>query len=342
MDLDRDVTDPAVDDERRRILDWAERHRRDLPWRHTRDPWAVLVSEVMLQQTQVERVRPRWERFLERWPDTAACAAAPLSEVLIEWQGLGYPRRARALHSTAGRVESEHGGRFPDRLDQLLELPGVGPYTARAVLAFAFERDVAVVDTNVGRILARRHGAPLTPSEAQRRADDWVPEGHGWQWNQGLLDLGATRCRPRQPLCHDCPVAPDCRWSKRGCAPPDPAQRSAAVSRPQAPFEGSARQARGRVMAALARGPVRLDELPAVLGRGVAPRRGRDDDAIDAATIVDGLVDDGLAVLDGDTLVLPEHPLAPTEAPVRTPVVAPATREGEDGLSPPGRPGSRR
>ncbi len=276
--------------EQRAVLAWAAANRRDLPWRTTRDPWAVLVSEVMLQQTQVDRVVPRWRRFLERWPDTASCAAASLAEVLGEWQGLGYPRRARALHAAATMVELEHGGRFPDQLDELLRLPGVGPYTARAVLAFAFERDAAVLDTNVGRILARRGGAVLSPRDAQGQADEWVPHGRGWEWNQGLLDVGATRCRPRAPRCGDCPVAPWCEWHRSGHPEPDPAAGSAAVSRRQARFEGSARQARGRLLAALGAGPLSGDDV-----------------SVHAPGIVESLLADGLVErLEDGTLRLPE------------------------------------
>ena len=277
------------------ILDWARGHHRDLPWRRTRDPWAVLVSEVMLQQTQVERVVHRWERFIARWPTTSACAAASLGDVLVEWQGLGYPRRARSLHGAATLVEAEHGGEFPDELDVLLTLPGVGPYTARAVLAFAFERDVAVVDTNVGRILARRHGGPLTPRQAQQLADEWVPKGEGWRWNQALLDVGAQRCRPREPACADCPVAPRCSWHLAGHPDPDPATGSAGVSRPQRRFEGSARQARGRLLAAMVDGPVDVADLPAVIGWS-----GRPDADTACVTLIDGLVGDGLAVRGDD------------------------------------------
>ena len=272
------------------MLAWAATNRRDLPWRTTRDPWAVLVSEVMLQQTQVERVVPRWTRFLERWPDTAACAQASLAEVLGEWQGLGYPRRARALHESARQIERDHGGRFPDEIETLLALPGVGPYTARAVLAFAFERDVAVLDTNVGRVLARRAGAALSPRDAQALADGWVPPGHGWAWNQGLLDIGATRCRPSAPRCGDCPVATWCSWHLDDHPEPDPATGSAAVSRRQAQFEGSRRQARGRMLAALTEGPLtaeRLDEH--------------------APEVIESLVADGLVErLDDGSVRLPE------------------------------------
>jgi len=279
--------------ERQRILEWAAEHRRDLPWRRTRDPWAVLVSEVMLQQTQVERVVPRWTAFLDRWPNTAACAASPLGEVLIDWQGLGYPRRARALHATAQLVEGAHGGRFPDDLDALLELPGIGPYTARAVLAFAFEADVAVLDTNVGRILARRYGLALSPRLAQQRADAWLPTGEGWAWNQALLDVGARHCRPRTPQCDGCPVAPGCSWHQAGHPDVDPATGSAAVSRPQARFEGSARQARGRVMASLAGGPVELTVATAAIGW-----HDRDDGVTAGNAVIESLLADGLAVLD--------------------------------------------
>ncbi len=267
-----------------RLLGWGLPRLRDLPWRHTRDPWAVLVSEVMLQQTQVPRVLPKWLAFMEVFPTPAVCAAAPLGDVLRLWQGLGYPRRARNLHAAAGAVTAAGG--FPSTLDGLLALPGVGQYTARAVLAFAFEADAAVVDTNIARVYARVAGRRLTVREVQALADEALPLGEAWVWNQSLMDLGAMVCRPVSPACHECPLRVDCAW--RGSdAHPDPAVGSAGVSGRQARFEGSDRQARGRLMKALTVGPVRAAELPTVVGRSAG----------ETERLVAGLVADGLVVV---------------------------------------------
>lgn len=242
------------------VLAWAASNLRDLPWRAVRDPWHVLVAEVMLQQTQADRVVPKWRAFLADHPTPTSCADAPLGEVLRLWQGLGYPRRARNLHSAAVVVRDVHDGEVPDRLDDLLALPGVGPYTARAVLAFAFEHDVAVVDTNIARVLARVLGRRLTARQVQAAADALVPDGEGWWWNQALMDVGATRCRP-EPRCEGCPIAANCQWSLSGRPEPDPADGSAGVSTKQAPFEGSLRQARGRVLKALGEGERRASDF---------------------------------------------------------------------------------
>jgi A/G-specific adenine glycosylase len=214
----------------------------------------VLVAEVMLQQTQAERVAPRWHAFLDRFPTPSACADAPLGDVLRLWQGLGYPRRARNLHSAAVVVRDVHAGRLPDRIDELLALPGIGPYTSRAVLAFAFEHDVAVVDTNIARVLARVAGERLTARRVQSVADALVPSGHGWLWNQ-VADGSRRDAVPSGARVHRVPLAERCSWHGAGHAEPDPAVGSAGVSSRQSPFEGSARQARGRVLRQLGDGP---------------------------------------------------------------------------------------
>lgn len=285
----------VLSDEQAELLAWGERVRRDLPWRATRDPWAVLVAEVMAQQTQVDRVVPRWLAFLDRWPTATDFAASPLADVLDAWAGLGYPRRARNLWLAAQQVRDAHGGQVPSRLAELLALPGVGPYTARAVLAFAHELDAAVVDTNVGRVLARRAGTRLSPKGAQVAADAWLPKGEAWAWNQTLLDLGAMVCRPTAPRCADCPIRGWCSWSIAGRPAPDPAAGSAGVSRRQAPFAGSLRQLRGRLLDAARSGPVapeRWAELAAETHGAEGPQ------AIGPA--VSSLLADGLAELDDD------------------------------------------
>lgn len=239
----------------------------------------------MLQQTQALRVIDRWIAWCDEYPTPADLAAASLGDVLRQWQGLGYPRRARHLHRSASLIVAEHEGIVPDDLETLLRLPGVGPYTARAVLAFAFERDVGVVDTNIARVLARVEGARLTPRAAQSTADRLVPPGRGWLWNQVVMDLGAAVCRPT-PDCADCPLSGVCAWAAAGNGAPDPAVGSAGVSGRQAPFEGSNRQARGRVLRAVAEAPQPLDRFD--------------------AEVVAGLMADGLLAADGDRLTLPE------------------------------------
>lgn len=267
--------------------------RPDLPWRHTRDPWAVLVSETLAQQTQLTRVVPAYRRFLAAFPTPAACAAAPLGDVIRAWEGMGYNRRARNLHAAALAVMAHHSGTVPDDLDALLDLPGVGPYTARAVLAFAFEHDVGVVDTNAGRVIARGvAGRPVRPAEAQALVDTMVPQGRGWSFGQALLDLGATVCTSRAPDCAWCPVRRRCRWASAGRTGPDPARGSAGVAVAQARFAGSDRQGRGRLVAALRTGPV----APG----GLAAAAGWPDDPVRATRVAGALVAEGLAVRDDD------------------------------------------
>jgi A/G-specific adenine glycosylase len=228
----------------------------------------VLVSELMLQQTQVPRVRERWPAFLERFPTVAACAAAPVAEVVRAWEGLGYNRRAVNLHRCATLAVERHGGELPDTLEALLALPGIGPYTARAVLVFAHDDDLGLVDTNAGRFVARAlAGRALAPKEAQALADAAAPEGDAWRWGSAVFDLGAAICTRRNPRCSDCPLRDaGCRWAAAGWPVPDPVEGSAGISSPQSRFEGSDRQGRGRLVDALRRGPVAPAELAAAAG----------------------------------------------------------------------------
>jgi A/G-specific adenine glycosylase len=237
----------------------------------------------MLQQTQTSRVIGPWTTFLKAFPTPRACADAPLSEVLRLWGGLGYHRRAKALHDAATMIRDRFDGVVPNTVTDLRRLPGVGEYSANAVSSFAFGTPVAVVDTNVGRVLARAiANRTLLVGEARALAAELLPRSRAASFNQAMLDLGAQFC-VSSPRCESCPVARQCRWNDEGG--PDPAPRSAGVSRPQPKFAGSDRQARGRVLAALREGPRSTTQLMACLD-GVDGERG--------ASLIAGLVADGL------------------------------------------------
>jgi A/G-specific adenine glycosylase len=229
------------------LLGWYARVRRPLPWRETRDPYALLVSEVMLQQTQAARVVPYYEAFLARFPTAEALAAAAPADVLRAWSGLGYNRRALALQAAARAVAADG---WPD---DLTELPGVGPYTAAAVASFAFGAQVAAVDTNLRRVIERRDGLARGPAALAARAAELLPPGRAADFNQAMMELGATVCRPRRPGCDGCPVRAGCASAGRG-------ERSR-PRRAAARFEDSDRWARGRIVAALVAGepPPELD-----------------------------------------------------------------------------------
>ena len=278
------------------LLAWFTEARRPLGWRATHDPYAILVSEIMLQQTQAARVEPAWRAFLARFPTVAELARAPTAAVVAAWEGLGYNRRAVNLHRSARRIVAVHDGRVPDDLAALCALPGVGAYTARAVLAFAFGHAAAPVDTNVARVLTRAvAGQPLTRAPAQALADSLVPPARPAEWSSALMDLGARVCTARSPRCDRCPVVRACAWQERGG--PDPAAASAGRPRPQGRFVGSNRYHRGRLVGALRAGTVAGDELGAAAGL---------DDPQGARRLADGLVADGLAEWDGERLRLPE------------------------------------
>ncbi|MEI7617589.1 MAG: A/G-specific adenine glycosylase [Actinomycetota bacterium] len=236
----------------------------------------------MLQQTQAHRVIPKWHAFMSAYATPLQCANAALGDVLELWLGLGYPRRARNLHLAAQQVCAL--GEFPRTLDGLLALPGVGAYTARAVMAFAFELDAAVVDTNVARVYARVGGLSLTARQVQVAADSALPSGLSWEWNQCLMDLGAVLCRPLNPDCDSCPLAARCAWRGRG---DDPAIGSAGVSTRQSRFAGSDRQGRGRLMKALVDGPVPAHRLAHTMGW---PDQGERAGRVAATLVADGLV----------------------------------------------------
>src|SRR5216110_123150 len=206
----------------RKVLAWYARAGRDLPWRRTRDPYRVLVSEFMLQQTQVSRVREYYPRFLERFPDLGSLARAPARAVREAWDGLGYYARARNLHELAKCVTRRHDGTLPDEPEELRELPGVGPYTAGAVASFAYEKPVPAVDTNVNRVLRRvfiGDGGRGTRNGLKRvwqLAAALVPKNgkQAWKFNQAVMELGALVCVARKPKCPECPVRPVCRTGK--------------------------------------------------------------------------------------------------------------------------------
>ena len=202
----------------RKLLAWYARTARDLPWRRTRDPYRVLVSEFMLQQTQVSRVREYYPRFLERFPDLEALASARPRAVREAWDGLGYYARAANLHALARVVSQDLDGTLPEDPQALLKLPGVGPYTAGAVASFAYEKPVPAVDTNVARVIrrvffGRATGNLQRVTEVWRLAGRLVPKNgkRAWKFNQAIMELGALICVARKPKCEQCPVRPDCR-----------------------------------------------------------------------------------------------------------------------------------
>jgi A/G-specific adenine glycosylase len=271
-----------------RLLGWYAVSARDLPWRAPDvTPWAVLVSEIMLQQTPVSRVLPAYQAWLARWPAPAALAADPAGEAVRQWGRLGYPRRALRLHETASIVTRDHGGQLPSTRDELLALPGIGAYTAAAVAVFAFGRRHAVLDTNVRRVLARvesgREFPGAQPSVAEYRlAESLLPAeaAVAARWSVAVMELGALTCTAAAPRCEDCPLAGHCTWLAAG--------RPAAVVRPVGQtYEGTDRQCRGRLLAVLreSREPVTQARMDTAWPDGVQRSRALD------GLVADGLVD---------------------------------------------------
>jgi A/G-specific adenine glycosylase len=246
------------------VMRWYARSARDLPWRRPAvTPWAVMVSEFMLQQTPVARVEPVWRQWVHRWPTPASLAVDSAGEAVRAWGRLGYPRRALRLHGAATAIVERHGGEVPSDLEALRALPGVGAYTAAAVGAFAFGHRVEVLDTNVRRVYARvfagNDDTASTPTAAERLAAlQRVPRSKAASYSVAVMELGAVVCRARAPHCDECPVARECKWLAAG-------HPVGTVRRRAQSYEGTDRQARGRLLAVLRNSlhPVTAVELDA-------------------------------------------------------------------------------
>lgn len=278
------------------VIGWFAHAARDLPWRRDVSPWAVMVSELMLQQTPVARVLPVYEAWVERWPTPADLAAEPSGEAVRAWGRLGYPRRALRLHAAATAIVERHGGVVPSSPDELLALPGVGEYTAAAIMSFAHGGRAVVMDTNIRRVFARVVSGvefPATGVTAAERAlaTSLMPDADAPVWAAATMELGALVCTAKSPQCQACPVASLCRWRAAGFPAHDgPARRGQA-------WDGTDRQCRGRLMAVLrdADGAVPKARLDAVWP-----------DAMQRERCLDGLVVDGLVEpLDDATYSLP-------------------------------------
>lgn len=246
----------------RAVLQWYRAEGRPLPWRRTRNPYRILVSEVMLQQTQVSRVIPKYREFLNTFPTLSSLAHSTPGQVLSVWQGLGYNRRALWLRQAARRIKSEYSGRFPRHLQDLTTLPGIGLYTARAIMTFAFDRQEPVIDTNISRVLSRLFQPPPGGATFVEFARSVLPNRNAYDWNQALMDLGALHCTARRPSCSVCPLTRLCPSSGRVRAitvknsPPEPSR-----------YGIPRRIYRGRVVKALSeRSPIGPAQLASLVG----------------------------------------------------------------------------
>lgn len=274
-----------------RVLDWYAAARRSLPWRDDPAPWRVMVSEFMLQQTPVARVLPMFEAWLTRWPSPAALAAAPSGEAVRAWGRLGYPRRALRLHAAAVAITAEHGGEVPRTYEDLLTLPGVGDYTAAAIVSFAHGGSAVVLDTNVRRVFSRVLSGVQYPSPSVTRAErdlarTLVPDdSRAAVWAAATMELGALVCTARAPRCGECPIADQCAWRAAGYPAHDgPARRGQA-------WDGTDRQCRGRLLAVVREAPESVAKAALDLAWPDAAQRER---------CLDSLLDDRLIDLTSD------------------------------------------
>jgi A/G-specific adenine glycosylase len=305
------------------LLQWYQTEQRDLPWRSTNDPYAILVSEIMLQQTQVDRVLPKYQQFLAAFPTLTDLAQAPTAAVITVWVPLGYNRRAVSLQAIARQVNTEYDGRIPDTIDELLKLKGIGRYTAGAIACFAFGKQVATVDTNIRRVLHRvffglEFPEPkLNDAQMLTIAEQVLPTGEAYNWNQALMDLGATYCTSSNPRCTACPLQETC------CAYTEMQQHSLFPSgtvlrqlrkvaekkadyqaRPLQPFTSTNRYFRGRAIDLLRTIPAGQRLSLTELGLQIKPGFSQDDLPW-LQKLVDGLAKDGLLDCDNDGVRLP-------------------------------------
>ncbi|ESS08156.1 MAG: A/G-specific DNA-adenine glycosylase [uncultured archaeon A07HN63] len=283
--------DGAREDVRTALIEWYEADHREYPWRETDDPYAILVSEIMSQQTQLDRVVDAWDDFLDRWPTVEELAAAPRGDVVAFWSGhsLGYNNRAKYLHEAATQIVDDYDGEFPETPEELQELMGVGPYTANAVASFAFNNGDAVVDTNVKRVLYRAFDVPDDDTEFERVASDLMPDGQSRVWNNAIMELGGVACE-KTPRCD---VA-GCPW-RRWCDAYETGDFTAPDVQSQPSFEGSRRQFRGRVIETLGE----YDDLPlSELGPRIRVDYGGDTGREWLRDLVADLADDGLVTVD--------------------------------------------
>jgi A/G-specific adenine glycosylase len=303
-DLPEDVSLPEdLEAVQEALLSWYREDHRSFPWRETTDPYAILVSEVMSQQTQLSRVETAWAEFLDRWPDAAALATADRADVVAFWtdHSLGYNNRAKYLHEAARQVEEAHDGTFPETPEGLQELMGVGPYTANAVASFAFNDGDAVVDTNVKRVCYRAFDVPDDDAAFEAAAAALMPAGESRDWNNAIMELGGVACE-KTPSCDEA----GCPW-RRWCS----AYRSGDFTAPdvptQPPYEGSRRQKRARVLSALSEhGAQALDELGPRVRVDYAPESEGDGSRDWLRGLVEDLVDDELVTLADDEVALRE------------------------------------
>lgn len=311
---------PNLADLQRALIAWFEASARDLPWRQTRDPYRILVSEVMLQQTQVDRVLPKYRAFLDLFPSFEALAQAPTAEVIRAWAGLGYNRRAVNLQRTARAVLEQFAGQMPSDVAVLRSLPGIGPYTAGAVACFAFERDVAFLDTNIRRVVLRLFVGTDAPPPSEARLLDLaqmvVPQGCAWVWNQAIMELGALICTAATPACWRCPLQSFCRdYAERRIADEQlfaeaagaggPRRLRRVAERREPAFADSSRFYRGRIIDQLRSLPPDTALPLPQLGVALKP----DFSAADLPWLrglAEGLARDGLLLLEGDAARLPD------------------------------------